>query len=133
MEVLGMKRSMVLLVAVILLVGVYVTKQALAWCFHYCVVTDWLRVVKDCGGVIEGCPGFCYAYYWQQGSCEFTINPFAGCESVHRYVPYSVYSTNCVSAGQIFPNCQCDETNWQFEDIGFVYQSDCNGYTCFGY
>jgi len=103
MEVLGMKRSMVLLVAVILLVGVYVTKQALAWCFHYCVVTDWLRVVKDCGGVIEGCPGFCYAYYWQQGSCEFTINPFAGCESVHRFVPCSVYSTNCVSAGAIFP------------------------------
>lgn len=133
MEVLGMKRSMVLLVAVILLVGVYVTKQALARCFSYCVVTDRVSVVKDCGGVIEGCPGSCYAYYWQQGSCKPTINPFAGCESVERYVPYSVYSTNCVSAGQIFPNCQCDETNWQFEDIGFVYQSDCNGYTCLGY
>ena len=103
MEVLGMKRSIVLLVAVILLVGVYVTKQALARCFYYCVVTDWLHVVTACGGVIQGCPGSCYAYYWQQGSCEFTINPFTGCESAHRFVPCSVYSTNCVSAGAIFP------------------------------
>jgi len=126
-----MKRSIVLLVAVILLVGVYVIKQALASCFQYCVVEDRLIIQNQCGEVIEGCPGSCYAYYWQQGSCKFTINPFAGCESVQRFVPYSVYSTNCVSAGAIFPSCQCNGGGWDFEGIGFVYQPDCNGYTCF--
>jgi len=130
MEVLGMKRSTVLLVAVILLVGVYVIKQALADCFHYCVVVDRQIIQNQCV-VISGCPGSCSREEWQEGFCQFTINPFAGCDSVQRLVPHSLYTTGCVPVGAINPSCQCDGANWRFQGIVFVNQPDCNGYTCF--
>jgi hypothetical protein len=131
MEVFGMKRNIALLVALTsLLVGVYVTKQALASCFYYCVVEDRQIVQKQCGRVTDGCPGSCSKEERQEGSCRFTINPFAGCDPVQRLVPHSLYTTGCVPAGMIIPNCQYDEANWQFRGIVFVNQPDCNGYTC---
>ena len=134
MEVFGMKRNIALLVALTsLLVGVYVTKQALASCFYYCVVEDRQIVQKQCGRVTDGCPGYCSKEEWQQGSCQFTINPFAGCDSVQKVVPHNFYTTGCVLAGAINPSCRCDENNWRYAGRVFVNQPDCNGYTCFGY
>jgi hypothetical protein len=132
MEVFGMERNIVLLVAVTSLVGVYVTKQALAGCFYYCVVEDRQIVQNQCQ-VINGCSGSCSKEEWQQGSCKFTINPFAGCDSVQKAVPHNFYTTGCVSAGAINPNCRCDENNWRYTGRVFVNQPDCKGYTCFGY
>jgi hypothetical protein len=90
MEVFGMKRNIALLVALTsLLVGVYVTKQALASCFYYCVVEDRQILYYRCGSPINLCPGACIREEWQEGSCQFTINPFAGCESVQKVVPHN--------------------------------------------
>lgn len=128
-----MQRNTVLLIAVTSLVGVYVTKQALAGCFSYCVMEDRQIVQNQCGGVINGCPGSCSKEEWQQGSCQSTINPSAGCKSAQKSVPHNFYTTGCVAAGVINPSCQCDGTNWRFTGRVFVNQPDCNGYTCFGY
>lgn len=134
MEVFGMKRNIALLVALTsLLVGVYVTKQALASCFYYCVVEDRQFLYYRCGSPINLCPGVCIREEWQEGSCQFTINPFAGCESVQKVVPHNFYVTNCVPAGAIYPHCKCDENNWWYAGMAGVNQQDCNGYTCFGY
>ena len=130
MEVFGVGRSIVLLVAVASLFGVYVTKQALAGCFAYCVAVDRQIIQNQCGGVINGCPGSCSKEEWQEGFCQSTINPFAGCDPVQRLVPRSLYTTGCVPAGVINPSCQCDGANWQFQRIVLVNQPDCNGYTC---
>jgi hypothetical protein len=134
MEVFGMKRNIALLVALTsLLVGVYVTKQALASCFSYCVAEDRQFLYYGCGSPIDLCPCVCVREEWQEGSCQFTINPFAGCESVEKVVPHNFYATFCVLVGMIYPRCECDGNNWRYIGRIFVNQPDCNGYTCFGY
>ncbi|MEM2691500.1 MAG: hypothetical protein QXS01_05310 [Candidatus Bathyarchaeia archaeon] len=128
-----MKRSMVLLIAVTSLVGVYMGKQALAGCFSYCTVYDYSRSWNTCqiyGGWI--CQGECVVETWQAGSCQPTLNPFAGCQAIYRQVPVAHHYTYCewvhyTNSGVYV--CTCGYY-WDL-DMKFYSMNDCDGYTCF--
>jgi hypothetical protein len=105
-----------------------VGKQVYAGCFYYCEQEDHQQMISMCP-YASGCPGNCVRETWQEGHCRFTINPFAGCNSVTRDLVYNRYKSSGCTPNGLTGTCTCNEP-WIYDGFYLAPGPDCDGYVC---